>query len=103
MIRAAGVSGNATNYKTARATILYVQPEIKFRSYPGHCHHDPPLITLMQCLRHTFTQRWFSKSTKSKFATLPFYASSLQSFWLRSATSTVCISSSGPVKYPVTP
>ena len=31
--------------KAARATILYVQPEMKFRSPPGHFHHEPPLVT----------------------------------------------------------
>jgi len=29
--------------KTARATIPYVQPEMKFRSPPGQFHHKPPL------------------------------------------------------------
>ena len=44
--RTAGVTGNATNYsiKAAWATILYVQPEMKFRSPPGHFHHEPPLV-----------------------------------------------------------
>jgi len=30
--------------KTARATILYVQPEMKSRSPPGQFHHEPPLV-----------------------------------------------------------
>jgi len=30
--------------KTARATILYVQPEMKFRSPTGQFHHEPPLV-----------------------------------------------------------
>ena len=29
--------------KSARATILYVQPEMKFRSPPSYFHHEPPL------------------------------------------------------------
>jgi len=29
--------------KTARATILYVQSKMKFRSPPGHFHYEPPL------------------------------------------------------------
>jgi len=28
--------------KTASTTILYVQPDRKFRSPPGHFHHEPP-------------------------------------------------------------
>jgi len=42
-IRTAGVTGNATVIKTVVATILYVQPKMKFRSPPGHFHHEPPL------------------------------------------------------------
>jgi len=42
-IRTAGVTGNATTIKRTRATILYVQPEMKFCSPPGHFHHEPPL------------------------------------------------------------
>jgi len=49
-IRTAGVTGNATNYKTARATILYVQPEMKFRSPPGHFHHEPPLKQVISAI-----------------------------------------------------
>ena len=30
--------------KTARATIPYVQPEVKSRSPPGQFHHEPPLL-----------------------------------------------------------
>jgi len=39
--RSAGVTGKAI---INRATILYVQPEMKFRSPPGHFHHEPPLL-----------------------------------------------------------
>jgi len=30
------------------ATILYVQPEIKFCSPPGHFHHEPPLLYTLE-------------------------------------------------------
>jgi len=42
-IRTAGVTVNAT-IKTARATIPYVQPEMKLRSPPGQFHLEPPLV-----------------------------------------------------------
>ena len=34
--------------KTVMATILDVQPEMKFRSPPGHFHHEPPLHANVQ-------------------------------------------------------
>ena len=42
--RTAGVTGNAIINSQGRATILYVQPEMKFRNLPGHFHHEPPLL-----------------------------------------------------------
>jgi len=42
--RTAGVTGNAIINSQDRATILYVQPEIKFCSPPSHFHHEPPLV-----------------------------------------------------------
>ena len=33
--------------KTARTTIPYVQPEMKFRSPPGQFHHEPPLFSVI--------------------------------------------------------
>jgi len=43
--RTAGVIANAPNYKSGQGDnpIVYVQPEMKFRSPPGHFHHEPPL------------------------------------------------------------
>jgi len=34
--------------KTARATIPYAQPEMKFRSPPGLFHHEPPLLNMQR-------------------------------------------------------
>jgi len=45
--RTAGVTGNAT-INRGRVTILYVQPEMKFRSTPGHFHHEPPLHSILR-------------------------------------------------------
>jgi len=47
-IRTAGVTRNATNYKNSEGyNPVYVQPEIKFRSPPGHFHHEPPLAVIV--------------------------------------------------------
>ena len=48
-IKAAGVTGNAT-IKTARATIPYVKPEIKFCSPLVQFHHELPLIITLLCV-----------------------------------------------------
>jgi len=34
--------------KTVRATIPYVQPEMKIRSPPGQFHHDSPLVFIVR-------------------------------------------------------
>jgi len=56
MFRTAGVTGNAIINSQGRATILYVQPEMKFRSPPCHFHHEPPLVIVSTyCLNQTST------------------------------------------------
>jgi len=40
--------------KTARVTIPYVQPEMKFRSPPGQFHHEPPLEAIDVALWRIF-------------------------------------------------
>ena len=67
-IRAAGVTENATDYviKTARATIPYVQPEMKFHSPPGQFHHESSL------LRETpFRKCWIAKNRGFSLAWSP--------------------------------
>jgi len=41
--------------KTARATVPYVQPEMKFRSPPGQCHHESPLVLTLSTLQMGIT------------------------------------------------
>ena len=41
-IRTAGVTGNATNYKNSQGDNP-ICSEMKFRSPPGHFHHESPL------------------------------------------------------------
>jgi len=50
--------------KTARATILYVQPEIKFRSPPGYFQHEPPLVVLQTNLLNCFQYGSACKETQ---------------------------------------
>jgi len=54
-IRAAEVIGNTTNNKTTRVEILYVQPEMKFRSPPSHFHHEPPLHRAIKSAGRRYT------------------------------------------------
>jgi len=64
--RTAGVIGNAIINSQGQATILYVQPEMKFRSPPGHFHHEPPLLegtVLTSSFFHLVTQRCTSGTT----------------------------------------
>ena len=46
--RTAGVTGNAIiNSQGQEDNPVYVQPEMKFRSPPGHFHHEPPLVLVI--------------------------------------------------------
>jgi len=53
--------------KTATATILYVQPEMKFRSPPGHFHHEPPLNKVINFQKFSiYTSKQIDEDIKFK-------------------------------------